>query len=177
MKNRLAFAGTVALTLASAGFAYALEASDIVPAASDKLEVFKQVGDWTVHADITRGNCLIERTDDVGNAMQMGFVKDGSGVYLGVFTKQPLDVKPDQPIEIAVDGEVYTGESYGLASGTLSGNYAGGYVVSEDPAFVNAIAEGRELVAFPEKTGVFIVDLTGTKKAIDEAKLCNKSLK
>lgn len=177
MKNRLALASAVVLSLAAAGNAYALEASEIVPASGDHLEVYKQVGEWTVHADTTRGNCLIERTDDVGNAMQMGFVKDGSAVYLGVFTKQPVSIEPDQPIQIAVDGQVYAGESYGLVSGSLSGNYAGGYVVSQDPAFVTAIAKGRELVAFPEKKGVFIVDLTGTYRAIDEAKACNKSLK
>lgn len=172
MGKKRVLAGAVALTLAATGIAHALEIADIVPAFDDELETYKEVGDWTVIANKTRGDCLIERSDDVGNAMQMGLVKDGSAVYLGVFTTRPADIQPDTPIQIAVDGQVYVGEAYGIKAGTVSGDYKGGYVLSQDPAFVNAIAQGRELVAFPENTGVFIVDLTGTKRAIDEAMAC-----
>lgn len=172
MGMRFVFAGAVALTMTAGSMAYAMEMSDIVPAHDDKLETYKQVGDWTVIANKTRGDCLIERSDDLGNAMQMGLVKGGDAVYLGVFTKQPADIQPDTPVQIAVDGQVYVGEAYSVKAGTVSGDYKGGYVLSHDPAFVNAIAQGRELVAFPEKRGVFIVDLTGTKRAIDEARAC-----
>ncbi|MEM9105371.1 MAG: hypothetical protein AAGC96_06910 [Pseudomonadota bacterium] len=172
MGRKFILAGSVALTLALGSLAHAVEMSDIVPAFDDELETYKKVGEWTVLANKTRGDCLIERSDDLGNAMQMGLVKGGSAVYLGVFTKQPADIEPNTPIQIAVDGQVYAGEAYGAKSGTLEGDYKGGYVLSQDPEFVNAIAQGRELVAFPEKKGVFIVDLTGTKRAIDEARAC-----
>ena len=175
MTIRTLLAGAVALTLATGGIAQAVEMSDIVPAHDDTLETYKKVGEWTVLANKTRGDCLIERSDDMGNAMQMGLVKGGGAVYLGVFTKQPADIQPNTPIQIAVDGQVYAGESYGVKAGTVSGDYKGGYVLSQDPAFVNAIAQGRELVAFPEKKGVFIVDLTGTHRAIEEARACLKA--
>lgn len=175
MGNKLLLACAFALTVAAGSVAHALEMSDIVPAHDDQLETFKKVGEWTVLANKTRGDCLIERSDDLGNAMQMGLVKGGGAVYLGVFTKQPADIEPNTPIQIAVDGQVYAGEAYGAKSGTLAGDYKGGYVLSQDPEFVNAIAQGRELVAFPDKKGVFIVDLTGTKRAIDEARACLKA--
>ena len=46
-------------------------------------------------------------------------------------------------------------------------------MVTNNP-FVNAIANGKELVAFPEQTGVLVVNLTGTKKAIEQIEACNK---
>lgn len=176
MKIRHILACTATIALATGSVASAVEISDIVPAASDKLELYKEVGDWSIFAVTTRGSCLMERSDDVGNAMQMGLTKDQSAVYVGVFTKAPTDIKPNQPIAIAVDGQVYAGESYGIRSGTVSGNYSGGYVLSSDPDFVSAIAKGYELVAFPGEKGLFIVDLTGTYRAIEEAKKCRKSL-
>jgi len=176
MKIRHIFALTTTLALMTGSAAFATDVSDIVPAAGDKLTVYKQVGDWTVYADADRESCLIERSDDDGNAMQMGLTKDLSATYVGVFTKKDIKIEPSQPIAIAVDGEVYTGESYGIRSGQLQGNYSGGYVLSNDPDFVTAIAQGRKLLAFPEKPWFFIVDLTGTKRAIDEAKKCQASL-
>ena len=176
MKFRHILAFSATLMLAAGSAAHALEVSDIVPASSDSLKLYKEVGDWTVYADADRGSCLIERSDDDGNAMQMGLTKDQSATYVGVFTQKETDIKPKQAIAIAVDGMVYAGESYGIRSGKLQDNYSGGYVLSDDPDFVTAIAEGRELIAFPEKPWFFVVDLTGTKRAIDEAKNCHASL-
>ena len=167
---------TLALALLAGSIAHATDVSDIVPAAGDKLKLFKQVGEWSVYADANRGSCLMERSDDVGNAMQLGLVKDQSATYVGVFTQADVKVDPSQPIAIVVDGAVFTGESHGIRSGQLSGKWSGGYVLSQDPDFVTAIAEGRELVAFPENPGLFVVDLTGTKRAIDEVRKCHLSL-
>ena len=175
MKIHHLLAGMAVLPLWIASAANAIEISDIVPASGDTLKLFKQVGDWTVYADVDRASCLIERSDDAGNAMQMGLVKDRSATYVGVFTKQDIKVEEAQDIAIAVDGQIYAGQSYGVRSGELKGNYSGGYVLSDDPGFVTAIAEGRELIAFPEKPWFFVIDLTGTKRAIDEAKKCHAS--
>ncbi|MEO4042950.1 hypothetical protein AAFN47_15210 [Hoeflea sp. CAU 1731] len=174
LRHILALSTTLALTTGSA--AYAMEISDIVPASGDTLVVYKQSGDWTVYSDADRGSCLIERSDDDGNAMQMGMTKDLSAVYVGVFTQKDAKIAPQTPIAIAVDGKVYAGESYGVRSGELKGNYSGGYVLSNDPGFVEAIAKGHELLAFPDKPWFFIIDLTGTFKAIEAARECHKSL-
>lgn len=176
MKNLRTLAGALTFFFVAGSAAFASDLSDVLPARGDSLSLYKEVGEWTVHADASRGSCLIERSDAEGNVMQMGLTKDQSTAYVGVFTKADISIKPNQPIEIAVDGVVFVGESFGIRSGQVSGNYSGGYVLSNDPDFVTAIAEGRKLVAFPEKTGLFVVDLTGTKRAIDEARKCHLSL-
>lgn len=176
MKLRHILALSTTLALMTGGAASAMEISDIVPASGDTLIVYKQSGDWTVYSDVDRRSCLIERSDDDGNAMQMGLTKDLSAVYVGVFTQKDAKIDAQTPIAIAVDGKVYTGESYGVRSGQLKGNYSGGYVLSDDPGFVEAIAKGKELLAFPDKPWFFVIDLTGTFRAIDDAKACQKTL-
>ena len=108
--------------------------------------------------------------------MQMGLTKDQSAAYVGVFTPAQLDFKRSQPIEIAVDGRIFEGRSEGVRSRNLAGGQSGGYVITNNPDLVNAIADGRTLVAFPNKRGVFEVDLTGTKAAIGEIRACTAGL-
>lgn len=147
-----------------------------VPESSDALSVFSKNGEWTIYADSSRNTCLAERVDPAGNVMQMGVMPNQTQGYVGVFTKAPINVQPKQPIEIAVDGTVFEGEARGLVSLGLSKEYKGGYVVSNNPDFVNAIANGRELIAFPEVQGAFIIDLTGTKRAIEQIQKCQQSM-
>jgi len=173
MKERL-LVGIVSLTaLACAGAALA---QSPIPQSGDDMSIYKEMDQWTIYGDASRGSCLAERVDSVGNVMQMGLTKDKSAGYIGVFTMAETDIKKSQPIEIAVDGQIFTGESYGISSKKLEGDYSGGYVMSDSPDFVDAIANGKELVAFPEKTGVFKVDLTGTKAAIEEIRACTAGL-
>lgn len=148
------------------------QAETVIPSASDEFSEYSKVDDWTIYADKTLDTCLAERADDVGDVMQMGVTKDRDYAYVGIFTLADLDVAAEQAIAIAVDGTVFVGESRGLSSGKLKGDYKGGYVLTDNPDMVNAIANGKELVAFPDRPFAFVIDLTGTKAAIAEAKKC-----
>jgi hypothetical protein len=167
----IALGAIAAISLAGAAWA-----NDPLPRSGDDLSVFKEMGEWTIYADATRGSCLAERVDAAGNAMQMGLTKDKSAAYVGVFTPAELDFERSQPIEIAVDGMMFTGKAEGVKSKKLAGGQSGGYIVTNNLDLINAIAEGQTLVAFPEKTGVFEIDLTGTKVAIEEIETCNAGL-
>ena len=134
------------------------------------------MGEWTIYADATRGSCLAERVGPEGNVMQMGLTKNQADAYVGVFTPAAMDFDRSQPIQIAVDGRVFEGKSHGIRSRKLGGEYFGGYIVTNNPDLVNAIAEGSELVAFPERRGLFVIDLTGTKAAIEEIRTCTVGL-
>jgi len=169
--KRISLLAAAALALAgSAAFA-----QGPVPESSDALSVFSKNGEWTIYADNSRNTCLAERVDPVGNVMQMGIMPNQTEGYVGVFTPADIKVQPKQKIEIAVDGTIFTGEARGLVSLGMSKQYKGGYVVSNSPDFVNAIANGRELVAFPNVSGSFIVDLTGTKRAIEDIRKCHQA--
>jgi hypothetical protein len=171
--NTLFASAALAAVVAAAGTT--VLAGDAVPSSSDKFSIFGQVQDWTIYSDATTGSCLAERTDSFGNAIQMGLTRDREHGYVGVFTTAETDIKSGQEVVIAVDGVLFVGTSTGILSGKLKDGYSGGYVVTNNPNFVTAIAEGRELVAFPERTGSFVVNLDGTKAAIAEIRKCNQT--
>jgi hypothetical protein len=148
-----------------------------IPQSGDVLSMYKKIGEWTIYADETRGSCLAERVDSENNVMQMGITQDGGFGYVGVFTTAELDVEDSQKIAIGVDGEIFVGDTHGIRSKQIKGgSHSGGYIVTNNPDLVNAIANGQILVAFPERTGAFIVDLTGTKAAIAEIRACTDGL-
>lgn len=147
-----------------------------IPQSGDSFSEYGMVEGWTIYADATTKTCLAERTDDVGNVMQMGVTRDLDYAYVGIFTQADIDVQTEGAIAIAVDGANFVGMSDGIKSGKLRGDYRGGYVLTNNPDMVTAIAEGRELVAFPEQPVAFVIDLTGTKRAIEEARKCNAEI-
>ena len=169
--KRISLLAAAALALSGA----AALAEGPVPESSDSLSVFSKNGQWTIYADNSRNTCLAERVDPAGNVMQMGIMPNQTEGYVGVFTAAPIEVQPKQKIEIAVDGQVFEGEARGLVSLGLSKQYKGGYVVSNNPNFVEAIANGRELVAFPDRSWAFVIDLTGTKRAIENIRKCHQA--
>lgn len=174
MKLSSRIAAATALTLASTTV-YAASDSPI-PSSSDNFTIFKDLGDWTVYADANTRTCLAERADEVGNVFQMGLTKDHQYGYVGVFTLADVTIPSSQEIAIIVDGQMFAGKAFGLKSKKLKGDYAGGYALTDSQELVDAIANGQTLIAFPEKEGLFVVDLTGTKRAIEATRACNMEI-
>lgn len=168
----LAVIGTTVIS-ATTGLA---DSDSPIPSSADQFTVYKDLGDWTVYADGTTKTCLAERVDAMGNAFQMGLTKDHQYGYIGVFTQADVKLPASQEIEVIIDGKAFFGKSYGIKSKKLRGDYTGGYALTQSQEFVDAIANGEVLIAFPEKEGLFVVDLTGTKKTIEETRACNKEL-
>lgn len=147
-----------------------------IPKSGDTFTQYAVVGEWTVFSDSETGTCLVERTDDAGNAMQMGLTKDREFGYLGVFTQGEIPDRGSDEIAVAVDGSIFTGTSQRLTSKKLAGGYNGGYFLTNNPNFVKAVEDGQKLVAFPDSPVAFIIDLTGTKAAIASARECNAKI-
>ena len=127
-----------------------------------------------VFVDTDKNSCLIEKQDDAGNVVQMGLTKDRSVAYVGVFSKNATGINPGdkQAVAILLGENLYVGEAT-MMRGNITKGYAGGYVLTDDPQVVTDIEQQYEMVVFPEKEYGFIVDLTGTKKAIEMARECN----
>lgn len=170
-----AFLAAIAATTVSVTAVLA-DTDSPIPSSADAFAVYKEMELWTIYADGDTKTCLAERVDDAGNVFQMGLTKDHQYGYVGVFTLADVKIKDSQEIEVIVDGKVFVGKSYGIKSSKLRGDYAGGYALTDSPEFVDAVANGQVLVAFPEKEGLFVVDLTGTKAAIEATRACNKEL-
>lgn len=150
-----------------------VQAEDAVPPGNDGFNKFGEVGDWTVYVDNERKSCLIERVGD-GNVVQMGLTKDHSFGYLGVFSQGDTGVKAGskEEIFIDIDGVIFSSEATGM-KGNITKGYSGGYILANNPVFIDAIANKYKMTVFPENEGMFTVDLTGTKKAMEMARTCN----
>ncbi|TLP58466.1 hypothetical protein FEE96_18720 [Parasedimentitalea maritima] len=138
---------------------------------------FLKYGDvegWGIYIDTAKKSCLIEKTDTLGNVVQMGLTEDRAVGYVGVFTTAETDIKKGdtQAVLISMDGNLYAGEATGMR-GNITKGYTGGYVLSEDPQFVDDLARKHVMEVFPEKSYGFSVNLAGTYKAIELARTCN----
>ncbi len=144
-------------------------------AAEEPFLKYGEVEGWGVFIDTAKKSCLIEKTDDLGNVVQMGLTEDRSIGYVGVFTSAETDIKRDdtQAVLISLDGNLYAGEAKGMR-GNITKGYSGGYVLSDDPQFVDDLARKHVMEVFPEKAYGFSVNLAGTYKAIELARTCNQ---
>lgn len=57
MKNLCTLVSAVTVFLMAGSAAFGSSLSDVLPASGDSLSIYKQVGEWTVHADASRGSC------------------------------------------------------------------------------------------------------------------------
>ena len=166
----LVAAASLALAATTAGFA-----KNPLPVSTDKLVKFGEVGGWTVYDNKTRGHCLIVSQDENG-AVQMGVTSANKHIgYLGVFTKHNIGIshKKKSKIFVSIDGNLYAGVATRV-SDHLKGGLTGGYILTDNPQFVRDIAKKYEMVVFPETAGTFVVDLSGTYKAMEMARECFK---
>ena len=143
--------------------------------AEEKFLKYGEVEGWKVFVDKEKKSCLIEAIDDAENVVQMGLTQDRGVGYLGVFTKGDTTIKAGvtEAVAIMLGDNIYLGEAVGMR-GNISKGYSGGYVLSDDPQFAKDIAQQYKMTVFPEKEYAFVVDLTGTKKAMEMARECNQ---
>lgn len=144
-------------------------------AIAEQFEPYGSVEGWNVYADKEKKSCMIESKDDVGNVVQMGLTADRGVAYIGVFTQAETDIKKGdkQAVVIGLGDKVYVGEATGMR-GNITKGYSGGYVLTDDPSVIEAVAREHVMTVFPEKAYGFVVNLKGTYKAIEAAAKCNE---
>jgi hypothetical protein len=150
-------------------------ASLATTATADTFLKYGEVEGWKVFVDQEKKSCLIETVDASENVIQMGLTQDRGVGYLGVFTKGETSIKQGETgaVAILIGENIYLGESTGMR-GNITEGYTGGYVLSDDPQFAKDIAQQYTMTVFPEKEFAFVVDLTGTKKALEMARECSQ---
>lgn len=143
-------------------------------ASAETFTKYGEVEGWKVFIDKEKQSCLIETIDDAENVVQMGLTQDRSVAYIGIFTKGETKIKKDEKeaVAISIGDNIYIGEATGMR-GNITKGYSGGYVLTDDPQVATDIAQQYEMVVFPQKEFAFVVDLTGTKKALEMARECN----
>ncbi|MBO9450331.1 hypothetical protein J7426_08705 [Tropicibacter sp. R16_0] len=144
-------------------------------AQAEKFEPYGAVEGWNIYADTEKKSCMIESKDDFGNVVQMGLTADRGVAYIGVFTQAETNIKKGdkEAVAIVLGDKIYVGEATGMR-GNITKGYSGGYVLTDDPAVIEAVAKEYVMSVFPEKEYGFVVNLKGTYKAIEAAAKCNQ---
>lgn len=165
---------TGGLLIAAVSATMAMAADKAVPPGSDGFTKYGSVEGWNIFIDNERGSCLIEKIDEAGNVVQMGLTKDHEFGYVGVFTKADLGIKKGkkEKIYLDLDGNLYWSTATDM-KGNITEGYQGGYILANNPDFISDLAKKHVMTVFPKKEAAFTVDLTGTYKAIAEARKCN----
>ena len=161
----------LAVSLVSATLAMA---ADPVPPGDDGFTKYGEAEGWNVFVDNEKKSCLIERVDEAGNVVQMGLTKDHNFGYVGVFSKGDTGVKRGEESEIFldIDGVLFSSTATGM-KGNITEGYSGGYILANNPVFIDAVAKKYVMTVFPGEQAAFTVDLKGTYKAMDMARKCN----
>lgn len=165
-----------AAIILSAAVAVAEDKISILPSADSQFLKWGEESGWTIYEDRSRNSCLIERVDDNENVVQMGLAEIKAIGYLGVFTKADIDLKDGvDPVLVAFDDAVFAGTAQTMTK-HLPDGYKGGYIVTDDPGFVELVQRKYEMVVFPNKDYALVINLDGSLKAIDAARECFDAL-
>ena len=163
-------ASAAALATIAATSAYSAN-KDVLPQDNAEFTKWGEIEGWTVYVDQSRGTCLIERVDDNANVVQMGLTASHEFGYLGVFTQADVHPKDDK-LHLKLDDKAYSGDSSAKTKNLAQG-YKGGYILANNPDFVEDVMKRYTMTIYPEDANSFEVSLDGTFKAIEEARKCN----
>ena len=160
----------VAGMMATAG--QAKDEVSVLPSAESIFTKWGEESGWTIYADRSRNSCLIERVDPAENVVQMGLTEIKAIGYLGIFTKANIDLKEgEDTVIVAFDDAVYTGTATRKTK-HLPDGYKGGYILTDDPEFVDLVQRKYEMIVFPGKEYAIVINQDGSLKAIDAAREC-----
>jgi hypothetical protein len=166
---------TIAVLLLGAAMPALAADQDVLPVNTDEFAQYRNVGEWGVHENLTRGSCFISRTDDAGHLVQIGLTKDNEYGYIGIFQKGAKLEEGSNDVAIVVNGNLYVGVAKTVAHGASDG-YEGGYVIANDKQLRLDLEKQKEMVVFPDKPFTITVNLDHVRNAIYEARECTKKL-
>lgn len=151
---------------------------DVLPLNSDEIARYRNVGQWVVHENRTRGSCFISRSDEAGHLVQIGLTRDSDYGYIGIFQKGIELEEGTNAVALLVNNNLYVGESKAVVHGA-SGDYKGGYVLATGPSgkqLRRDLETQKEMIVFPDKPYTVTVNLDKVRNAIFEARECTNKL-
>ncbi|SFL45383.1 hypothetical protein SAMN04488042_101258 [Shimia aestuarii] len=164
------FSGVAAASMMmAASLAYAADET-VLPTKGDAIETYWSAKFWTIFKNNTRQSCFIEWRSE-NSVVQAGLTPDQNSGYLGAFVKGYEPPEGAHEITIALNDKLYVGNAI-TESRAISGGLKGGYIVFDNPNFVNDLEEAREFVAFRGSPRSMTVKVKTPKNAIDRARDC-----
>lgn len=171
MKRVSVLFAAIAVSIAPA---FAQEAADVLPLNTDEVEEYRAWKEWAIFRNNTRGHCFGTKSDESG-LIQMGMTADETMGYVGVFVQRDVDPGESNEIAVEVGDQIFTGETSGPV-GNLSGNWHGGYILSNNKDFRRAIEKNDTLLAFPDQPYAIVLDIKGANNAIYEILKCSQEM-
>ncbi|WP_129431644.1 hypothetical protein [Roseovarius sp. A46] len=169
---------TIAIFLLCAATPALAADQDVLPLNSDEIAQYRNVGEWVVHENRTRGSCFISRSDAEGHLVQIGLTNDNNYGYIGIFQRGIELEEGTNAVAILVNGNLYVGASKAVVHGA-SGDYQGGYVIANDENKKQLrldLEKQKEMIVFPDKPFTVTVNLDHVRNAIYEARECTTKL-
>lgn len=148
---------------------------NILPASSDEIKLYRNIGSWSVHENLTRKSCFISQADDKGYLVQMGMAKGNEFGYVGIFKKDAEIPEGDKAVAILVNDHIYSGKTHNVTDG-ISGNYVGGYILADTLDLQYDLKNSEAMVIFPDMDFNVTVSLQDARNAIFEAQQCTEKL-
>lgn len=173
--TRLNFIGAAVAAITALGLSAPVlaQGGQVLPLATDSFQPYGAAGGWNVFVNATRGSCLAERVTDT-SVLQMGITDPAIFGYLGVFTLDATSMQGGRTdrIEILIGERRFIGEVT-EAAGNIVGGYSGGYVVSRDTGFLEALSSAASMTATVGSRAPIEISLAGTADAIAAVRACN----
>ena len=142
-------------------------------ASAQSLTSWSVAGDWEILVDDATGHsCLAQKNYTDGTRVQIGFDIMRNGGFFAAYNPSWTQIEAGEIGTVKFEfGDVrFAGE----AQGRIIDELPGGYAFFDNPDFVNELAK-RNSVKFSGKSGIwFEIDLSGSSRAIDALRTCQK---
>ncbi|MFC3613210.1 hypothetical protein ACFORG_05505 [Lutimaribacter marinistellae] len=130
------------------------------------------VNGWNIMKDPSLGNgCLIQTVYEDKSLVRIGYDGENNRGYFTVFNKNwgQVEAGKSYPVSFSLDDQKFDVTAIGFEQNGVPG----GTVFFTDRAFVDSIAQARNMVVRnPQGAQVMAIDLSGSAKALDYARRC-----
>ncbi|MDV7144914.1 hypothetical protein R3X27_19715 [Tropicimonas sp. TH_r6] len=155
---RLSFIGSAILLSSSLAFAAGMEPWD-------------EEGDWTILIDAENGNgCLANRQYDTGLIVEIGMDPMLGGAFFAAYNPEWTSIEDGAIGVVNFDfgDDQFAGEVVGIHRNGVPG----GYAFFDNPEFATEFVKRTEVTVWGESEQKFLVDLSGSSKAVEAVKAC-----
>lgn len=139
--------------------------------ADHHLTSWREVGEWSVFVDANVGHgCFMEKTFKDRTRVRLGKLPKENGAFFSASNKEWDHIEEGSSDEFYFDfgDELFKGQ----IEAKIEGDWYGGYAFFNNPEFLEFLATKTTLTIAGSRRIPLDIDLSGTKRAIDELGRC-----
>lgn len=135
------------------------------------MEQWGEEGDWAILVDAEKGNgCLASRLYDTGLIVEIGMAPKQAGAFFAAYNPEWTSIVDGATGVVNFDfgDDQFAGEVLGVNRNGVPG----GYAFFDNPEFATEFVKRTEVTVWGESEKKFLVDLSGSGKAVAAVKAC-----